>query len=79
MLLASSLNRNIFPQQFHIAGNLGDVAQLEEDREGNPSDSMTMLSNSRDCPTGNKSQKRKRKKVNNTFQFKNVCEPLFRR
>lgn len=54
VLMASSLNRNVFPQQFCIAGNLGDVMQL---KEGNPWDSMTTLSNFRDPPTGNKSQK----------------------
>lgn len=76
VLMASSLNRNVFPQQFCIAGNLGDVVQL---KEGNPQDLMTTLRNFRDPPTGNKSQKMKRKEANNTFQLKTLCKPLFYR
>lgn len=30
VFMASSLKRNVFPQPFCIAGNLGDVVQLKE-------------------------------------------------
>lgn len=74
---APSFTRNVLHQQLHIAGDLGDGARLGEDREGNPRDPMTRLNDARGCRTGNKSQKRKREKVNNTFQFKTVCKALF--